>query len=287
MAPTLGMARVDRLPASSCGAARTDARWVRAEAVCHVGQALRGTSRYSCTSAVNYSGGVSMSETVIEYVLRRLKDIGVDHIFGVAGDYAFPVQDAIVEHPGIEWVGCCNELNAGYAADGYARVHGIAALAQFHNQTLWGSIGWATPAAFGAAVADPGRRLVLVTGDGAHQLTAQEISQFGRRGLKPIVFVLNNNGYMVERMLCKDPAIAYNDLASWNYAELPHALGCNGWYTARATTCGELDEAMKAAEQGDTAVYIEVVTGTHAAPPLVMRLHESIGSLYSAPKWGL
>jgi hypothetical protein len=44
---------------------------------------------------------------------------------------------------------------------------------------------------------------------------------------------------------------------------------------------------MKAAEQGDIAVYIEVVTGTHAAPPLVMRLHESIGSLYSAPKWGL
>ncbi|MCW2936623.1 MAG: thiamine pyrophosphate TPP-binding protein, partial [Actinomycetia bacterium] len=69
-----------------------------------------------------------MSETVIEYVLRRLKDVGVDHIFGVAGDYAFPIDDAIVKHPGIEYVACCNELNAGYAADGYARVHGIGAL---------------------------------------------------------------------------------------------------------------------------------------------------------------
>jgi hypothetical protein len=57
---------------------------------------------------------------------------------------------------------------------------------------LWGSIGWATPAAFGAAVAARDRRVVLVTGEGSHQLTAQEISQFGRRGLKPIVFVLNN-----------------------------------------------------------------------------------------------
>src|SRR5262249_43134094 len=56
--------------------------------------------------------------------------------------------------------------------------------ATFHNQTLWGAIGWATPAAFGAAVASPGRRVVLVTGEGSHQLTAQEICQFGRRGLK-------------------------------------------------------------------------------------------------------
>ena len=62
--------------------------------------------------------------------------------------------------------------------------------ATFHNQTLWGSIGWATPAALGAAVAAPDSRVVLVTGDGSHQLTAQEIGQFGRLGLTPIVFVL-------------------------------------------------------------------------------------------------
>ncbi|HEX3962720.1 MAG TPA: thiamine pyrophosphate-binding protein [Trebonia sp.] len=159
--------------------------------------------------------------------------------------------------------------------------------AQFHNQTLWGSIGWATPAAFGAAVAAPGRRVILVTGDGSHQLTAQEISQFGRRGMKPIVFVLNNNGYLIERMLCKDGSMAYNDIAPWNYTALPHALGCNDWYTARVTNCGELDEALKSAEQGDKAAYIEVVTDTYAAPPLVMKLHENIGSLYSAHKSGM
>jgi len=68
-----------------------------------------------------------MSETVIEHVLRRLKSIGINHVFGVPGDYAFPVEDAIVNFPGIEWVGCCNELNAAYAADGYARIHGLGA----------------------------------------------------------------------------------------------------------------------------------------------------------------
>jgi indolepyruvate decarboxylase len=150
----------------------------------------------------------------------------------------------------------------------------------FLNQTLWGSIGWATPAAFGAAVAAPDRRLVLVTGEGSHQLTAQEISQFGRRGLKPVVFVLNNSGYLIERLLCKNPAIAYNDVASWRYSEIPHALGCDGWFTARVTTCGEFDQALKAAEQEGTAAYIEVVTDTYAASPLSMKLHESVKTLY-------
>src|ERR1700760_872704 len=66
-----------------------------------------------------------MAETVIQYVLRRLNEIGVGDSFGVAGDYAFPVNDAIVEHPAINWIGCCNELNAGYAADGNARMRGL------------------------------------------------------------------------------------------------------------------------------------------------------------------
>jgi indolepyruvate decarboxylase len=64
----------------------------------------------------------------IQYVLRRLKEVGVDDIFGVAGDYAFPVNDAIVEHRAINWIGCCNELNAAYAADGYARMRGVGAV---------------------------------------------------------------------------------------------------------------------------------------------------------------
>ena len=152
--------------------------------------------------------------------------------------------------------------------------------ATFHNQTLWGSIGWATPAAFGAAVAARDRRLVLVTGDGSHQLTAQEISQFGRRGLKPIVFVLNNDGYLIERLLSRNPDFVYNDLAPWNYSEIPHALGCEGWLTARVTTCGELDDALKAADQAKSGVYIEVVTDKYAAAPLAEKMHENLATLY-------
>jgi len=152
--------------------------------------------------------------------------------------------------------------------------------AKFYNQTLWGAIGYATPAAFGAAVAAPDRRVVLITGEGSHQLTAQEISQFGRRGLKPIIFVLNNSGYLIERLLCKNPNIEYNDLAQWHYADLPKALGCDDWFTARVATCGEFDQALKTASEGDRGVYIEVVTDKYAAPPLALKLHESVKTLY-------
>jgi indolepyruvate decarboxylase len=154
--------------------------------------------------------------------------------------------------------------------------------ASFHNQTLFGSIGWATPAAFGAAVAAPQRRIVLVTGDGAHQFTAQEIGQFHRFGLKPIIFVLNNNGYLIERLLCKDPTIAYNDIAPWNYVALPQALGCEGWMTARVATCAELDQALEAAARATTGVYIEVVTDAYAASPLALKLHDAVATLYKS-----
>jgi len=81
--------------------------------------------------------------------------------------------------------------------------------ATFDNQTLWGAIGWATPAAFGAALAAPQRRTILITGEGSHQLTAQEVSQFHRFGLKPIIFLLNNDGYLIERVLCKNGETYY------------------------------------------------------------------------------
>jgi indolepyruvate decarboxylase len=154
--------------------------------------------------------------------------------------------------------------------------------ATFHNQTLWGAIGWATPAAFGAAIAVQGRRIILITGEGSHQLTAQEVSQFGRRGLKPVIFVLNNSGYLIERLLCKNPDFPYNDVAQWRYSEVPHALGCDGWFTARVTTCGEFDEALNAARRKDRAAYIEVVTEKYAASPLSQKLRESVATLYNA-----
>ncbi|WP_432735892.1 alpha-keto acid decarboxylase family protein [Maridesulfovibrio sp. FT414] len=154
--------------------------------------------------------------------------------------------------------------------------------AVFFNQTLWGSIGWATPASFGAAVAAPDRRMLLITGEGSHQMTVQEIGQFARFGLKPVIICINNDGYLIERLLCEDPYIYYNDLAQWNYSQLPEAFGMKGWFSAKVTTNRELDEALRKASESDSGSYIEVVTGMMSAPEMAMALNRIV---LKGPGW--
>jgi indolepyruvate decarboxylase len=151
---------------------------------------------------------------------------------------------------------------------------------QLHIQMLWGSIGWATGAAFGVALADPKRRTILITGEGSHQLTANEIGNMGRYGANPIIFVLNNDGYMVERALEPFPDWSYNDLAKWRYADLPRALGCGDWVTARVETLGELDDAMKAARQSRSGAYIEIIGGRMDMPKDLAFAHTRLKELY-------
>ncbi|OJJ51610.1 hypothetical protein ASPZODRAFT_55145 [Penicilliopsis zonata CBS 506.65] len=64
---------------------------------------------------------------VVEYLYRRLYEVGVRSVHGLPGDYNLVALDSLPKC-GLKWVGNCNELNAGYAADGYARVNGISAL---------------------------------------------------------------------------------------------------------------------------------------------------------------
>jgi indolepyruvate decarboxylase len=154
--------------------------------------------------------------------------------------------------------------------------------AEVQGAPLWGSIGWATGAALGAALADPSRRTILITGEGSHQMTATAIGTMGRYGLKPIIFVLNNEGYMVERALEADPNWVYNDLAPWNYHALPAALGCRDWFTAKVTTLGELDAAMDRAAKGDSACYIEIVGGKTDYPAGLVAAHGRLDELYGA-----
>ena len=63
-----------------------------------------------------------------DYLVKELKKLGITDFFGLPGDYNFNILDAIVKNPETNWIGCTNELNAGYAADGYARINGYGAL---------------------------------------------------------------------------------------------------------------------------------------------------------------
>ena len=72
--------------------------------------------------------------TVIQYVLSRLKELGVTDVFGIPGDFAYPVCDAICDDAELRWIGCANEVNASYAADGYARRKGVGALVSTNSE---------------------------------------------------------------------------------------------------------------------------------------------------------
>lgn len=65
--------------------------------------------------------------TIGDYLLDRLAEVGITELFGVPGDFNLKFLDHVVAHEKIRWVGNSNELNAGYAADGYARLRGIGA----------------------------------------------------------------------------------------------------------------------------------------------------------------
>ena len=124
-------------------------------------------------------------------------------------------------------------------------------------------------------------RTILITGEGSHQMTAQEISQFDRYGLKPIIFVLNNNGYLIERLLAERPDYYYNDIAKWQYHRLPEGLGCEGWMIRKAATCGELDRVLAELSDINTGAYVELIMPEMSAPELMKAMHDNLKSMYS------
>ena len=148
--------------------------------------------------------------------------------------------------------------------------------AKLYNQVLWGSIGWATPATFGAAIAAKDKRVILVTGEGSHQLTAQEVSSMMRYGTKPIIIVLNNSGYTVERILSKNPMDSFNNIAKWNYTKLPLVFDGDVWI-AEARTNKEFNNALQRAEfeQEDRLCYIEIFTDIMDTPKLAKSMVEN------------
>lgn len=64
------------------------------------------------------------SITTGSYLAKRLVDAGVSHFFTVPGDFNLTLLDDLLSEERLKMVTCCNELNAGYAADGYCRETG-------------------------------------------------------------------------------------------------------------------------------------------------------------------
>ncbi|KAL2414733.1 Pyruvate decarboxylase [Exophiala dermatitidis] len=126
------------------------------------------------------------------------------------------------------------------------------------NSSIWLSIGFILGAAQGAALAlrdlalSKGRT-ILFEGDGSLQMTVQEFSTIIRKRLDMIVFVINNNGYTIERLIHGRKA-HYNDIAQWRYLETASYFGApvnDVSYPVKAvqvTTWKELDQVLSTDE---------------------------------------
>lgn len=132
-------------------------------------------------------------------------------------------------------------VDQGTAAFGAAALS-LSDGAEVVVQPLWGSIGYSLPAAFGAQTACPDRRVILIIGDGAAQLTIQEMGSMLRDGQAPVILLLNNDGYTVERAI-HGAAQRYNDIASWNWTQIPPALNA-----AQQAECWRVTQAIQLAE---------------------------------------
>lgn len=156
---------------------------------------------------------------------------------------------------------------AFYGMGGHRLPHDVV----FIGQPLWASIGYTLPATLGAALADPARRPVLLIGDGAAQLTIQELGTMLRHRIPALVVVVDNDGYTVERAI-RGPDAGYNDIARWRWTELPHALGGGDGDvgSVRATTITTLVDALEdAAAHPDRLTLVQAVTDRLDVPPLL------------------
>lgn len=211
--------------------------------------------------------------TLLTFSNNGYKDSGLKKDLPLSADYIFPKlqefikpNDSIFAETGI----------IPYAMAPVKLPNGTS----FNSQVLWGSIGWATPASFGGAMAlkdDSSRRTILITGEGSHQLTAMEVGTMMRHNLRPIIFVFNNDGYTIERYLSHNPMDSFNEIAHWNYSKIPGVFEGNYW-TAQARTNAEFDDVLKQAEkeQSSKLCYIELFTDKMDAATLTNNILKGI-----------
>jgi indolepyruvate decarboxylase len=138
----------------------------------------------------------------------------------------------------------------------------------FVSQVIWGSIGYSVGSLLGTLTAAPDRRHLLFVGDGSFQLTAQEVSTMLRHDYKPVIFLINNGGYTIERCWLGKTS-RFNDVANWAYADLPKVFRPDT--TARSfvvKTLAHLEKALSA--PNDSLIFIEAIMDPFDAPTAVI-----------------
>lgn len=114
----------------------------------------------------------------------------------------------------------------------------------FISPAYYTSMGFSVPAALGALTARPDARVIVLVGDGAFQMTGNELSTIVRRKLNPLIIVLDNEGYGTERFLHAGEW-EYNNIHPWKYSLLPQLYSGGQGYEVQ--TEGEFEAALTSA----------------------------------------
>lgn len=148
--------------------------------------------------------------------------------------------------------------------------------ANFISQAYYLSIGYTLPASLGACLAHPEKRILLLQGDGSFQMTAQELSTLLRHKCTPIIFLLNNDGYVIERLIHDG---TYNNIQQWQYHKLPEVFGDNV-IAMKVKTEEDLEEALKTAEdEQDKLVFINLHLPSNEGSDALTRLGVALRKL--------
>jgi indolepyruvate decarboxylase len=174
---------------------------------------------------------------------------------------------------------CCVVSDVGDAIFGAVGIR-TRNRAEFIAPAYYLSMGFGVPAGIGVCMADPTLRPFVLVGDGAFQMTGTELSTAVRLGLKPIVLILNNDGYGTMRKV-RDGR--YNVISNWNYTKICELVG--GGDYAVASTKGELDGAIRSAMGSDDGPrVIEVRYPRDSVSPQLANMTAEMAKLRNAAK---
>jgi indolepyruvate decarboxylase len=146
----------------------------------------------------------------------------------------------------------CVISDVGDAVFGAAGIR-TARRAEFIAPAYYLSMGFAVPASIGVALSRAHLRPIVLVGDGAFQMTGTELSTAARLGLRPIVLILNNEGYGTMRQI-RDGR--FNIITQWNYGRVCDLIG--GGEASVAATAGQLNDALRNAISSNTLCVIDV-----------------------------
>ncbi len=147
---------------------------------------------------------------------------------------------------------------------------------EFISPAYYTSMGFSVPAALGASFAKPDKRVVVICGDGAFQMTGNELSSIVRNRFSPIIILLDNHGYGTERYLHAGDW-KYNEIHPWNYARLTEVYGGGQGYLVQ--TEGEFVQALQHA-WGDRSQFhlIQAKLSEGDASRTLLRLADRLGA---------